>query len=220
MRNCLLLRCAVLTCVASASAAEPPRPSASTPRPPAILKDAAARALDPLRALCLAGAGPLPGDKPMSDDILRIYGFAQTRGIALTSPSFADATGSEAAPAWRVCTAVASLPTTPLKDLEPFAIVQIAATPGWRGQCVGFQDKIQDCLDDLLQRIDSAGQVATGTPRIVFAEPQPDPAATVTVLSIPTRSKPPAPKPDATPAAPPKADDRASGTKPNAGAVK
>ncbi len=219
MRKRLLLSWAVLTCLASTSAAGPLQPPVPAPHPPAVLKDAAARKLDPLQALCLSGTGPLPDDKLISDDILRIYGCAQARSVALTAPTFADATGSDTAPTWRVCVAVASPPTTPLKDLEPFAIVQIAATPGWSGKCVGFQDKVQDCLDDLLQRIDKAEQVATGTPRVVFAEPQPDPTATVTTISIPTRSKPPVPKADAAPAPLPKADQK-SDAKPSAGAVK
>jgi hypothetical protein len=219
MRKRLLLRCAVLTCIASTSAAGPSQPPVPAPRPPAVLKDAAARKLDPLQALCLSGTGPLPDDKLMSDDILRIYGFAQARGVALTAPTFADATGSDTAPTWRVCTALASLPATPLKGLEPFAIVQIAATPGWGGQCVSSQDKIQDCLDALLQRIDKAEQVATGTPRIVFAESQPDPDAMVTAISIPTRNKPPAPKADVAPPPLPKADQK-SDAKPGAGAAK
>lgn len=228
MKMRLLLGSAALIAISSARAAGPP-PSApmaagpaqpgAPPRPAAVLKDAAARQLDPLRALCLSGAGPMPADKQLAEHFIRIYSFAQTRGVVLTSPSFGDATGSDDAPAWRVCTAVASLPAAPLKDLERFEIVQIAATPGWTAQCVGVQDKVQDCLDELLRRIDAAGQVPTGSPRVTFAAPQSAQAETSTAIGVPTRAKPLAPRLDASPPSP-RVNDRPGDANPPAGARK
>ena len=185
-----LLLCAAFECAAFADTPSNSAPKPTpTPRPSSVLKGAVQREIDPQQALCLSGAGPIPDSKQMSEYILRVYTFAQTHGLLPTQPTFTDASDTDSAPKWRVCVSLKSHSPQAPKDMEPFAIFQIAATPGWIAQCMGFEDKVQDCIDELLKRIDAAGQVPTGTPRVVFSELQPEPEKTLTVVSVPTRNK-------------------------------
>ena len=217
-----LLLCAAFECAAFADTPSNPAPKPiPAPRSPAALTAVVQREIDPLQALCLSGAGPIPDGKQVSEYILRIYNFAQTHGLVPTQPTFADAIDADSAPKWRICVSLKSPPPQAPKDMEPFAILQIAAAPGWRAQCMGFEDKVQDCIDELLKRIDAAGQVAIGTPRVVFSELQPEPENTITVVSVPTRNKPAAkltPKTDgAVNPAPAKDEDKKPDPKARAG---
>jgi hypothetical protein len=187
-RSCLLI---CLVFIETTTFADPPPPPAPAPRPLAVLKEAIQGTLDALPAVCLLVKGPIPAEESYSRAVWRLHSFADANGLSITEPNFAESIEGPQAAESRICVGLKALPATPLKDIEPFVVLKIPAQPGWKAQCAGFEDGVPKCVEDLLKKIDDAGQMPVGTPRIVFAEPQPEPEKTITVVSIPTRAKPP-----------------------------